>query len=117
MVNNSAALDSIFAALSDSTRRGILEALAAGEAAVSDLARPFAMSLPAIVKHLRVLERAGLVHTAKTGRVRRVGIEAAPLRTAAEWIETYRIFWGSNLDSLAEYLEKEQTPKTKEKHP
>lgn len=118
MVNCSATLDATFAALSDPTRRGILQRLSVGETAVTEIARPFAMSLPAIAKHLRVLERAGLVHSSKSGRVRRVGIEAAPLRTANEWLETYRIFWESNLDSLASYLENEKPKKRKkEKKP
>lgn len=117
-------LDATFSALSDSTRRRILKRLAAGETAVSDLAGPFKMSLPAVIKHLRVLERAGLVRTTKEGRVRRVQMQAAPMKSAAQWLETYRIFWESNLDALAEFLESEseqeagsksQKPKTKNK--
>src|SRR5471032_325867 len=105
MVNSSAKLDATFSALADTTRRRILKRLAAGETAVSDLAGPFKMSLPAVIKHLRVLERAGLIRTTKEGRIRSVRMQAAPMRKAVEWLETYRIFWESNLDSLARYLE------------
>ena len=111
MVNLSVSLDSTFAALADPTRRSILQRLVVGETAVSEIARPFSMSLPAITKHLRVLERAGLIHSVKRGRVRRVGMDAAPMRSALEWIDHYRIFWESNLDSLAEYLEAGDKPK------
>jgi len=107
MFTESKTLDSTFSALSDSTRRRILKRLAAGETAVSDLAGPFKMSLPAVIKHLRVLERAGLVRTTKEGRIRRVQMQAAPMRKAAEWLEKYRIFWESSLDNLARYLESE----------
>ena len=115
MVKYSTSLDATFAALADPTRRGILKRLSTGVTAVSDIAKPFSMSLPAITKHLRVLERAGLVHTAKQGRVRHVGINAAPLRKAGQWIEFYRGFWESNLDSLARYLESEEITGNKNK--
>jgi len=111
MVKYYATLDATFSALSDPTRRHILKRLSTGEVAVTEIARPFSMSLPAITKHLRVLERAGLIHSAKQGRIRRVGMNAAPLRKANEWLETYRIFWESNLDSLANYLENEEKTK------
>lgn len=107
MVNYSGALlDSTFAALSDATRRGILARLARqGETSVSDLAAPYKMSLPAVSKHLRVLETAGLVSRQKDGRVHRCRLRAEPMRDAAAWIEHYRQFWEAQLDSLACYLE------------
>jgi DNA-binding transcriptional ArsR family regulator len=106
MVKYSApALDATFAALSDATRRGILAQLALGETSVSDLATPFKMSLPAVSKHLRVLERAKLVKRRKDGRVHRCRLVAEPMKGAAEWIERYRMFWQEQFDSLARYLE------------
>jgi DNA-binding transcriptional ArsR family regulator len=107
MVNHSGiALDSTFAALSDATRRGILSRLARrGETSVSDLAAPYKMSLPAVSKHLRVLETAGLVSRQKDGRVHRCRLRAEPMKDAAAWIEHYRQFWEAQLDSLARYLE------------
>jgi DNA-binding transcriptional ArsR family regulator len=107
MVNCSdATLDSTFAALSDATRRGILARLARqGEISVSDLAAPYKMSLPAVSKHLRVLEHAGLVARQKDGRVHRCRLRAEPMKDAAAWIEHYRQFWKAQLDSLARYLE------------
>jgi DNA-binding transcriptional ArsR family regulator len=107
MVNYSdAALDSTFAALSDATRRGILARLARqGETSVSDLAAPYKMSLPAVSKHLSVLQDAGLVSRQKDGRVHRCRLRAGPMKDAAAWIEHYRQFWDAQLDSLAHYLE------------
>jgi len=107
MVNHSGApLDSTFAALSDATRRGILARLARqGETSVSDLAAPYQMSLPAVSKHLRVLEHAGLVSRHKDGRVHRCRLRAEPMKDAAAWIEHYRQFWDAQLDSLARYLQ------------
>src|ERR1700735_4529450 len=106
MVNyQPALLDATFAALSDATRRGILARLATGEASVTELAKPYEMSLPAVSKHLRVLESAGLVARSKDGRVHRCRLEAAPLKSAAEWIEHYRRFWEAQFDSLARFLE------------
>ena len=105
MVNNQQALDSTFAALSHATRRGILARLAMGEASVTELAQPYDMSLPAVSKHLRVLESAGLVARSKNGRVHRCRLEAAPMKSAAAWIEYYRQFWETQLDSLQRYLE------------
>ena len=107
MVNRSGAdLDSTFAALSDSTRRGILARLARqGETSVSELAAPYKMSLPAVSKHLRVLEHAGLVARQKDGRVHRCRLRAEPMKDVAAWIEHYRQFWEVQLDSLARYLE------------
>lgn len=97
-------LDRIFSALSDSTRRSILERLATGQASVTELAEPFDMSLPAISKHLGVLERAGLLVREKDGRVRRCTLKAAPMRDAAQWIARYRAFWEDQFDALDEYL-------------
>jgi DNA-binding transcriptional ArsR family regulator len=100
-------LSATFAALADPTRRAILARLATGEATVGELASPFAMSLPAVSKHLTVLEDAGLIARERDGRLRRCRVRAAPLRAAAEWIETYRKFWEDQLDALAAYLETE----------
>jgi DNA-binding transcriptional ArsR family regulator len=108
MVTNVRKLDRTFAALSDSTRRAILARLAEGETTVGELARPFRMSRPAISKHLRVLERAGLVQRQREGRVSRCELDAEPMRDAAQWIERYREFWGDRLDSLARYLERRE---------
>ena len=93
-------LSTTFAALSDPTRRAILERLAEGDATVGELAEPFAMSLPAISKHLSVLERAGLVSKERDGVRRHCRITATPLRSATSWLEEYRRFWEANLDSL-----------------
>lgn len=98
-------LDHTFAALSDPTRRAILARLARGEASVTELAEPFNISLPAISKHLRVLERAGLVKRTKCGRVHRLGLVPEPLRDAAAWIAFYQHFWAGQLDALAGYLD------------
>jgi DNA-binding transcriptional ArsR family regulator len=108
MVYSQSALDNTFAALSDATRRGILGRLAQGEASVSDLAAPYEMSLPAVSKHLRVLERAKLVTRRKDGRVYRCRLLPEPMKGAAEWIEKYRQFWERQFDSLAQYLEESQ---------
>jgi DNA-binding transcriptional ArsR family regulator len=106
MVNySSAVLDATFAALSDATRRGILARLAEGESSVSELAAPYRMSLPAVSKHLRVLESAGLIARQKDGRVHHCRFVADPMKNAAEWIERYRRFWEEQLDALALYLE------------
>ena len=106
MVNFSAdTLDRTFAALADPTRRAILARLTAGEAAVTDLADPFAMSLPAILKHLRVLEAADLVAGEKRGRVHRYRLQATTLQSAAAWLAHYRPFWEGQFDALASYLE------------
>lgn len=108
MVNNSPdPLSSTFAALADPTRRAILARLAAGEATVGELASPFDMSLPAVSKHLTVLEGAGLIARERDGRLRRCRIRAKSLRAASEWIETYRRFWEDQLSALATYLEEE----------
>jgi len=104
MVNNSEPLNATFSALADPTRRAILARLALGETSVSELARPFAMSLPAVSKHLRVLEQAGLLARNREGRVHRCQIEAAPMRSAADWIARYRGFWEERLNALERYL-------------
>jgi DNA-binding transcriptional ArsR family regulator len=110
-------LDSTFAALSDATRRGILARLARqGETSVSELAAPYKMSLPAVSKHLRVLEQAGLVSRQKDGRVHRCRLRAEPMKDAAAWIEHYRQFWETQLDSLARYLEDSASEDARSKH-
>lgn len=99
-------LDTVFSALGDATRRAILARLAAeGECRVTELAAPYRMSLPAVSKHLRVLENAGLVTKRKDGRVVRCRLEPAPLKQAADWVEQYRAFWDGQFDRLAAYLE------------
>jgi DNA-binding transcriptional ArsR family regulator len=98
-------LDSVFAALSDRTRRRILETLAEGESVVTRLAAPFDMSLPAVSKHLRVLESAGLLKRTRLGREHRIELEAEPMKDALRWMERYRRFWEGSLDALADYLE------------
>ena len=99
-----AQLDATFAALADPTRRAILARLASGETTVTELARPFAMSLPAISKHLKVLERAGLIARGREAQWRPARLEAAPLRDVAEWVDHYRKFWEESLDRLEVYL-------------
>jgi len=112
MVNSSAAsLDSLFGALADPTRRTILELLSRAESCVTDLASSFSMSLPAVSKHLRVLERAGLIVRRRDGRVHRLRIEARRMRDASAWIDQYSRFWEDQLSSLASYLE--QNPQNK----
>lgn len=98
-------LDAAFQALADPTRRAIVARLAAGEASVGELAAPFAMSLPAVSKHLKVLEGAGLLVRQRHGRVHRCRLQPARLKLAADWIEHHRRFWETQLDSLARYLE------------
>ncbi|SDP16846.1 DNA-binding transcriptional regulator, ArsR family [Pedococcus dokdonensis] len=97
-------LSTTFAALADPTRRAILERLAGGDATVGELAEPFAMSLPAISKHLSVLERAGLVAKDRDGQRRNCRITATPLKSATSWLEEYRRHWEANLDNLDAYL-------------
>jgi DNA-binding transcriptional ArsR family regulator len=99
------ALSQTFAALADPTRRALLARLAQGEAPVTELARPFQMSLPAITKHLKVLQRAGLVSQGRRAQWRPCTLEAAPLRDAAAWMEEYRVFWEARLDRLEAYLD------------
>ena len=97
-------LSNTFAALSDPTRRAILARLASGEASVTELAEPFAMSMPAISKHLKVLERAGLIARGREAQWRPCRLDAGPLEGAAEWLERYRTFWEQSLERLDEYL-------------
>jgi DNA-binding transcriptional ArsR family regulator len=103
---SSATLNRTFAALADPTRRRILAHLARGDERVTQLARPHRMSLPAVSKHLRVLEKAGLLRRRRHGRVHEMQLEAKPLKEAAQWVEEYRTFWEGSLDRLADYLEK-----------
>jgi DNA-binding transcriptional ArsR family regulator len=97
-----------FGALADPTRRAILARLTSGEASVTELAEPFAMSQPAISKHLKVLERAGLVARGRERQWRPARLQAGPLKEAAEWVERYRRFWEESYDRLDEYLERLQ---------
>jgi DNA-binding transcriptional ArsR family regulator len=109
MVKRSAGLlDATFGALADPTRRAIVERLSRGEASVGELAEPFDMSLPAVSKHLTVLERAGLVVRTKDGRIRHCRLIEEPMRDAFEWIGTYGSFWEGKLDSLGRFLNESQ---------
>lgn len=101
-------LDHVFAALADPTRRAILRRLEAGEATISTLAEPFAMSLPGLSKHVRVLEEAGLVRRRVVGRTHWISLDPGPLRAASDWIAHYRRFWESSLDRLDQLLTTEQ---------
>jgi DNA-binding transcriptional ArsR family regulator len=112
---STATLNRTFAALADPTRRRILAHLARGSSRVTHLARPHAMSLPAVSKHLRILEKAGLLRRRRYGRVHEMQLEATPLKQAAKWVEEYRKFWEGSLDRLAAYLEKENRPLEKRK--
>ena len=99
-------LSEVFSALADPTRRAILARLAEGETTVGDLAQPFEMSLPAVSKHLSVLEAAGLIEREKQGRLRRCHLNAGPMKDAADWISRYSQFWEASFESLARYLER-----------
>jgi DNA-binding transcriptional ArsR family regulator len=113
-------LDVTFAALADPTRRAILARLATGEASVLELAEPFAMTQPAISKHLKVLERAGLISQARDAQRRPRRLEAQPLAEATEWLERYRRIWEQNfqrLDALLEDLQAKRTPPGKKRTP
>lgn len=99
------ALSATFAALADPTRRAILARLANGEASVTELARPFDMSLPAVSKHLKVLENAGLIARGREAQWRPCKLEAEPMRQASEWLERYAKFWSDSLDRLAAFVE------------
>ena len=101
-------LSTTFAALADPTRRAILARLASGETSVKELSEPFEMSQPAISKHLKVLEKAGLIARGRDAQWRPARLEAAPLRSAAEWLDEYRRFWEQSLDRLDEYLKRLQ---------
>jgi DNA-binding transcriptional ArsR family regulator len=112
-----ARLDATFTALADPTRRAILARLAKGEASVMELAAPFAMSQPAISKHLKVLERAGLISRGRDAQRRPCKLEGAPLRDASAWIDRYREFWDASFDALdvvlADLVKKERKRKEK----
>ncbi len=103
-------LSTTFAALADPTRRAILARLTRGEQSVSELAEPFDISLPAVTKHLKVLERAGLITRGREAQWRPCRLEAKPLRDASHWIERYRRFWEERLDRLGDYLREMQPP-------
>ena len=108
MVKRSRALDATFAALADPTRRGILEQLARGESRVTDLARPYRISLPAVSKHLRVLEDAGLIRRERVGREHRIRVDPQPIQRARGWIARYADVWQRQFDALDAYLKKSQ---------
>ena len=109
-----ATLDRVFSALADPTRRGILARLAEGDCTVGELAEPFDMSPPAISKHLKVLERSGLLERRVEGRMHRCWLVAEPLDEAAKWIERHRQLWEENFDNLEEYLAKKQGQRPRE---
>lgn len=104
MLNDSSLLDRTFQALADPTRRGMLARLSRGPASVSDLARPFAISLPAVLQHVQALEQSGLVKSAKKGRVRTVEIEPAAISAAEHWLAEQRSLWEARADRLESYL-------------
>jgi len=106
-------LSATFAALADPTRRAILARLAAGETSVTELAEPFDMSLPAVTKHLKVLERAGLIRRGREAQWRPCRLEAKPLREVSDWVEHYRRFWEQSLDRLDGYLKELQAKEKK----
>jgi DNA-binding transcriptional ArsR family regulator len=109
------AISNTFSALADPTRRAILARLALGETSVTDLAEPFEMSMPAVSKHLRVLENAGLVERSRQAQYRPVRLRAEPLKQAWGWIEEYRQFWEESFDRLDAYLKRLQAEEAKEK--
>ncbi len=104
-------LDRVFHALSDRTRRALLARLAEGSATVSELAQPFPMSLPAVSKHLRVLEAARLVVREVDGRLHRCSLAPGPLPDVEHWLEYYRSFWGETLDALGRYVDEDRARK------
>ncbi|MEQ9557162.1 MAG: metalloregulator ArsR/SmtB family transcription factor [Rhodospirillales bacterium] len=110
-------LDATFAALADPTRRAIIQRLAAGEATVAELTDPFAMSQPAVSKHLRVLENAGLISRRRDAQRRPCRLEAAPLAAAVDWLETYREFWEARFQRLDALLADLRTPAHNENTP
>ena len=107
------ALSTTFSALADPTRRAILARLASGETSVSELAQPFAMSLPAVSKHLKVLERAGLISRGREAQWRPARLRAKPLRDVADYVEQYRQSWEESFSRLDDYLDKLQTREKK----
>jgi DNA-binding transcriptional ArsR family regulator len=104
-------LSTTFSALADPTRRAILARLVSGEASVSELAAPFDMSMPGISKHLKVLERAGLIARGRDAQWRPCRLEAGPLKEVSEWVEGYRRFWEESFDRLDDYLQELKTKK------
>ena len=110
---NSHDLDAVFSALGDPTRRAIMARLALGVIRVTDLAAPFRMSLPAVSKHLRVLERAGLVAKERDGKSIRCSLKTVSLQGAADWVDQYRHFWEEQFDQLAHYLEDTKSSREK----
>ncbi|HEV7619005.1 MAG TPA: metalloregulator ArsR/SmtB family transcription factor [Burkholderiaceae bacterium] len=110
-------LSTAFAALADPTRRAILARLASGETSVTEMAEPFQMSLPAVTKHLKVLERAGLISRGRQAQWRPCKLEAQPLRDATGWMEQYRQFWDERLDRLENYLIELQTKEQNNEKP
>ena len=107
-------LSTTFAALADPTRRAILARLALGETTVTELAKPFEMTLPAVTKHLKVLQRAGLITQGRQAQWRPCRLEAKPLQDVADWVEPYRRFWDERLDRLADYLQELQKEEKKD---
>jgi DNA-binding transcriptional ArsR family regulator len=105
------ALSTTFAALSDPTRRAILERLSEGQASVSELAEPFPISLPAVSRHLKVLEGAGLIVRDKSAQWRPSALRAEPLKEATDWLETYRVIWEGRMDRLDAHLKNRRKPK------
>ena len=112
---NESNLDTTFAALADPTRRAILARLALGETSVTELAKPFEMSMPAISKHLKVLERAGLIDRGRDAQTRPARLNPVALKTAAAWIDEYRRFWEESFDRLDAYLQRLQAEKASPK--
>lgn len=108
-------LSEVFAALADPTRRAILARLALGEATVKDLAEPFQMSAPAVTKHLKVLQRAGLISQSRQAQWRPCKLEAKPLQDASDWIAQYRQFWEESFDRMEDYLKELQSTEAKTK--
>jgi len=109
-------LSTTFSALADPTRRAILARLISGEASVTELAEPFAISLPAVSKHLKVLEHAGLITRGREAQWRPCRLEAGPLKDAADWLEHYRHFWEQSFDRLEDYLDELQGKEKKDGH-
>jgi len=109
-------LNATFAALADPTRRSILARLALGDASVTELAEPFDMTLPAVSKHLKVLERAGLIARGREAQWRPCRLEAAPMKDAVEWLDRYRRFWEQSFDRLDVYLRKLKRKERKHGH-
>lgn len=116
MVKYHAKLDRTFSALADPTRRAILATLSGGQASVTQLAQPYRMSLPAVMKHLRVLEKAGLVSQQKIGRVRHCRLAVQPLQQASDWLSQYRSFWEKQFEALDRYLRLQKNVEAAEWH-